>query len=129
MLASIDLRPNEARSLEALFRAGALSRAALARQLGLTRSTTGALVQTLIEAGLARERPDAPDETEDGETRVGRPGILVAPDDPPALADALAALADDPEARWSWARMGREHALEHDWSWAWSNLRRVLEEL
>ena len=60
---------------------------------------------------------------------VGSAGILVAPDDPPALADALAALADDPEARRSWARMGREHALEHDWSWAWSNLRRVLEEL
>ena len=60
---------------------------------------------------------------------VGSAGILVAPDDPTALAGALAALADDPEARLARARMAREHALEHDWSWAWSNLRRVLEEL
>lgn len=77
MLASTDLRPNEARALDALFRAGALSRAALARELGLTRSTTGALVQNLLEAGLVRERPDASGDTEDGGTRVGRPGILV----------------------------------------------------
>jgi len=60
---------------------------------------------------------------------VGSAGILVAPDDPSALADALAALADDPEARRARARMARAHALEHDWSWAWLNLRKVLEEL
>ena len=60
---------------------------------------------------------------------VGSAGILVAPDDPNALADALATLADDADARQAKARMARQHALEHDWSWAWSNLRRVLEEL
>jgi len=60
---------------------------------------------------------------------VGSAGILVAPDDPSALAGALAALADDPEARKARGRMARQHALEHDWSWAWSNLRGVLEEL
>lgn len=60
---------------------------------------------------------------------VGSAGILVAPDDPTALAAALASLADDPEERRARARMARGHALEHDWSWAWSNLRRVLEEL
>ena len=60
---------------------------------------------------------------------VGSAGILVAPDDPSALAGALAALADDAEARQARGRMARQHALEHDWSWAWSNLRRVLEEL
>ncbi|MET0942170.1 MAG: ROK family transcriptional regulator [Mesorhizobium sp.] len=77
MLISTDLRPNEARALEALFRAGALSRAALARELGLTRSTTGALVQNLLDACLAKERPDASDGPTDSPTRVGRPGILV----------------------------------------------------
>jgi predicted NBD/HSP70 family sugar kinase len=77
LLVSSDLRPNEARALEALFRAGALSRAALARELGLTRSTTGALVQNLFDAGLARERSDASGAYQDSEVRVGRPGILV----------------------------------------------------
>ena len=77
MLASIDLRPNEARALEALFHAGGLSRADLARALGLTRSTTGALVQSLLDAGLARERPDGSNPRRGNEVRVGRPGILV----------------------------------------------------
>jgi predicted NBD/HSP70 family sugar kinase len=77
LFASADLRPNEARALEALFRAGGLSRAALARVLGLTRSTTGALVQTLLDAGLVRDRTDASGSFHDHETRVGRPGILV----------------------------------------------------
>ena len=60
---------------------------------------------------------------------VGSAGLLVAPDDPTALAAALASLADDPEERRARGRMARGHALEHDWSWAWSSLRRVLEEL
>lgn len=77
MLAPIDLRPNEARALEALFHAGGLSRADLARALGLTRSTTGALVQSLLDAGLARERPDGSSPQRGNEVRVGRPGILV----------------------------------------------------
>ncbi|MER8895083.1 ROK family transcriptional regulator [Mesorhizobium sp. M0676] len=77
VLVSTDLRPNETRALAALFRAGALSRAALARDLGLTRSTTGALVLGLTEAGLARERSDGADDEQDSEGRVGRPGILV----------------------------------------------------
>ncbi|WP_119391980.1 ROK family transcriptional regulator [Taklimakanibacter lacteus] len=74
---SSELRPNETRALAALFRAGASSRAALARDLGLTRSTTGILVQSLAEAGLARERSDTAIAEQDGEGRVGRPGILV----------------------------------------------------
>ncbi|WP_448007017.1 glycosyltransferase family 4 protein [Agromyces bauzanensis] len=60
---------------------------------------------------------------------VGPAGRYVEPDDPVALAAALADLADDPELR---ARMGaqaREWALSHDWSWAWSNLRGVLQSL
>jgi len=71
----IPFRPNEARALSALFRTQGLSRAALARELGLTRSTTGILVQNLVDAGMARERDDA--EGENGEARVGRPGIVV----------------------------------------------------
>lgn len=51
-----------------------MTRAELARILGLTRSTTGNLVQSLLDAGFAREHPEGSD---DGETRVGRPGILV----------------------------------------------------
>lgn len=75
MPVSSDLRPNEVRALASLFRTGGLSRAALARDLGLTRSTTGILVQSLVDAGLARERGDGADD--DGEIRVGRPGIMV----------------------------------------------------
>lgn len=60
---------------------------------------------------------------------VGSAGILVEPDDPGALAEAIAALADHPEERLRASIRAREHALAHDWSWAWSNLRRVLEEL
>jgi glycosyltransferase involved in cell wall biosynthesis len=60
---------------------------------------------------------------------VGSAGVLVEPDDPSALAAAIASLADDPEARRMASRRARDHAIAHDWSWAWSNLRRVLEEL
>jgi glycosyltransferase involved in cell wall biosynthesis len=60
---------------------------------------------------------------------VGSAGVLVEPDDPDALADAIVALADDPDARRRASLRARDHAMAHDWSWAWSNLRRVLEEL
>lgn len=65
---------NERRVLATLFRSGSMSRAELARTLGLTRSTTGNLVQSLIGSGLVRERPDDDPETE---AKVGRPGIIV----------------------------------------------------
>ncbi|GAA2032843.1 hypothetical protein GCM10009819_16120 [Agromyces tropicus] len=60
---------------------------------------------------------------------VGDAGLLVPPDDPDALAAALARLADDPEERLRRAVASRAHALAHDWSWAWSNLRTVLSGL
>lgn len=60
---------------------------------------------------------------------VGSAGVLVEPDDPSALAEAIAMLADDAEARRLMSQRARAHAIAHDWSWAWSNLRRVLEEL
>ncbi|GAA1799076.1 glycosyltransferase family 4 protein [Agromyces neolithicus] len=60
---------------------------------------------------------------------VGAAGVLVDPDDPAALAEAIASLADNPEARQRMSERARAHAVAHDWSWAWSNLRQVLEEL
>lgn len=60
---------------------------------------------------------------------VGPAGLLVDPDDPAALAEAISTLADDQRLRRRMSQRARAHALEHDWSWAWSNLRRVLEEL
>ena len=60
---------------------------------------------------------------------VGSAGILIPPDDPAALADAIGTLADDADLRRRMGVAARRHAEEHDWSWAWSNLRRVLEEL
>lgn len=60
---------------------------------------------------------------------TGDAAILVAPDDPQALADALAHLADDPAARESYGRQGRAHALSHSWSESWASLRAVLEAI
>lgn len=60
---------------------------------------------------------------------IGSAGVLVEPDDPAALADAITTLADDPAARRRMSQAARDHAIAHDWSWAWSNLRRVLDEL
>ena len=60
---------------------------------------------------------------------VGDAGLLVAPDDPDALAAAIQALADDPGERARLAAASREYALAHDWEWAWGHLRRVLEDL
>ncbi len=60
---------------------------------------------------------------------VGSAGVLVEPDDPTALAAAIARLAGDAEARRLMSQRARAHAIAHDWSWAWSKLRRVLEEL
>ncbi|MET0527076.1 MAG: ROK family transcriptional regulator [Microvirga sp.] len=70
---------NERRVLGALFRSKGMSRAELARTFNLTRSTTGYLVQDLINAGLLRERLD---DIPENEGKLGRPGILVeiAPD-------------------------------------------------
>lgn len=60
---------------------------------------------------------------------VGDAGRLVAPDDPAELAAALASLADDAGLRRRVGVAAREHAVAHDWRWAWTNLRSVLERL
>lgn len=65
---------NELRALNVLFRGGGMSRAELARALGLNRSTTGNIITNLRADALVVERP----ETERGpEIRTGRPGINI----------------------------------------------------
>ncbi len=62
---------NETRVLGTLFRTGSMSRADLARVLGLTRSTAGNLVSGLVQDGLVLEGQDQP---ADQGSRTGRPG-------------------------------------------------------
>ena len=66
---------NEIRALNALFRAGGMSRADLSRHLGMNRSSIGFIVDDLLADGLARERTAAPEPQ--GARRTGRPGIVV----------------------------------------------------
>jgi predicted NBD/HSP70 family sugar kinase len=65
---------NEIQALNALFREGGMSRAELARLLGLNRSSIGFIVRDLVADRLARE--GAPAEAR-GARRTGRPGIRV----------------------------------------------------
>ncbi|WP_108399003.1 ROK family transcriptional regulator [Devosia submarina] len=64
---------NELRALNVLFRKGAMSRAALARELGLNRSSMGNIIANLVSDQMVVERADL----ERTETRTGRPGIAV----------------------------------------------------
>ncbi|CAM5774485.1 transcriptional regulator [Labrys miyagiensis] len=66
---------NEIRALNALFRNAGMSRADLARALGLNRSTTGNIITSLMTEGLAVERPGTP--RGESAARTGRPGIHV----------------------------------------------------
>ena len=67
-------RINETRLVDALFRSGAMSRADLARMLGLTRATAGNLVSGLVRKGMLLERDKSL--TPRG-ARTGRPGGAV----------------------------------------------------
>jgi glycosyltransferase involved in cell wall biosynthesis len=60
---------------------------------------------------------------------TGDAAVLIDPNDPQALADALAHLADDAAARERYARAARERALTHSWRESWAALRGVLESL
>jgi predicted NBD/HSP70 family sugar kinase len=66
---------NAMRTLETLFRAGPMSRASIARQLNLTRSTASSIVADLSKTGLLVEcdQPSDDDQTR----RTGRPGTIV----------------------------------------------------
>ena len=68
---------NEVRVLDALYRQGALTRADLARHLGLMRSTVGHLVAGMIEQGLVVEAPWEEAVSPPSASRLGRPGQLV----------------------------------------------------
>lgn len=65
---------NETAALRALHQSRRLSRADLARELRLNRSSSGHIVAALIAEGLAREVDEA---GEGAPRRAGRPGILV----------------------------------------------------
>jgi len=56
-------------------------------------------------------------------------GILVEREDAPALAAAIARLADDAELRRTMGAAARARAVERDWSWSWAQLRDVLDGL
>ncbi|MFC3704723.1 ROK family transcriptional regulator [Devosia honganensis] len=64
---------NELRALNVLFHRGGMSRAALARELGLNRSSMGNIIANLAADELVVERADL----ERTETRTGRPGIAI----------------------------------------------------
>ncbi|MCQ8279611.1 ROK family transcriptional regulator [Acetobacteraceae bacterium KSS8] len=66
---------NELRALNVLFREGGMSRAALARQLNLNRSTTGNIIANLLNEGLVAEHQSA--RHLEAEYRTGRPGIVI----------------------------------------------------
>lgn len=66
---------NAVATLNALHRLGPLSRAELARHMGVNRSSAGKIVLELAEAGLVREAQD--NEAASAQPRAGRPGILV----------------------------------------------------
>ena len=61
---------NVAAALQAIFAQGQLSRAELARQLGLNRSSSGHIVAELTTNGLVREVAEATPKP----IRAGRPG-------------------------------------------------------
>ena len=66
---------NELRALDVLFRDGAMSRADLARTLGLNRSTTGSIISSLLAESLVVERRR--DKPAEPRAQTGRPGIDV----------------------------------------------------
>ncbi|WP_162244661.1 ROK family transcriptional regulator [Aureimonas sp. Leaf454] len=66
---------NATRALGAIFRKGPMSRADLARELGLTRATAGSIVAELAEAGLVVEVGEQDEAGRMG--RTGRPGTIV----------------------------------------------------
>jgi glycosyltransferase involved in cell wall biosynthesis len=59
---------------------------------------------------------------------AGDAALLVPPDDPRALGDALDALADDRDLLARLRAAGRAHAVAHDWTTARARLDAVLED-
>lgn len=67
---------NELAALKALHQFGPLSRAELARRLGLNRSSSGHIVASLTQDGLVREVSES-EQTRSSHSHAGRPGIMV----------------------------------------------------
>lgn len=65
---------NETRALDALLKRGPMSRADLARDLGVTRATASNIVQSLAHSGCIEERTEAYAEHR---SRTGRPSMLI----------------------------------------------------
>lgn len=68
---------NVVAALQHLYAAGRMSRAELARRLGLNRSSSGQIVAELTQGGLVREVDDAAPADEVAARGAGRPGILL----------------------------------------------------
>lgn len=69
-------------ALQAIYSQGHMSRAELARKLGLNRSSSGEIVAELTRSGLVREseeseRPDNNRDNNRENNRAGRPGIML----------------------------------------------------
>src|SRR5262245_38385151 len=67
---------NVVAALQCLYAFGCMSRADLARKLGLNRSSSGEIVTQLTESGLVREVED-PAARREEQVRAGRPGIML----------------------------------------------------
>jgi len=67
---------NSISALKALFSRGQLSRAELARLLGLNRSSSGSIISELVKSELVREVSEE-EQKRHGNSRSGRPGILL----------------------------------------------------
>lgn len=82
---------NRARVVEVLRRRGKVSRAEIARETGLSRSTVSSLVGGLIGEGLVLERVGEADDHDPGRARAsGRPPVLLAFDASAGLALGIA---------------------------------------
>jgi predicted NBD/HSP70 family sugar kinase len=99
--------------LELLWRAGELSRADLARESGLSRSTVSAIVADLLDAGIVSESHVAP-------SQGGRPPIVLRIEEDRFCivgvelgASHITALRIDLRGRVR-AEASREHPVEHD---------------
>ena len=68
---------NVVAALQSLHAAGSMSRAELARRLGLNRSSSGQIVSEVTQSGLVREVDDSDTASGPANRGAGRPGILL----------------------------------------------------
>ena len=74
----IDIRnETESRVLQSLASIGPQSKAELARDLGVMRSTVGARIARLLDLGIVRPAPEARVDSDEDKPRFGRPGALL----------------------------------------------------